>query len=273
MESGSRLGHEVTLIHPGHCLSKIISGVNGFGGGLLSAGIRILIPRIGATINEYALSAVRHFQQAGIRVINGFESILLAKNKFSCLQTLAAFGVPVPDSYLISNVINLKKAIDALGGYPVVVKTPNGRQGAGIMLVRDRAGAEFVATNLPAHSHGLILQRFIPPGRRRDVRAFVIGEKVVGAVELKPPQGDFRANVHVGGKASSLHIDGYLADLAVKATKALGLEISGTDIIIDADGKAAVIEVNYSPGFRGLEACTGIDIASQIVIHATGKEA
>jgi len=127
IEAGSKLGHKVRLIHPGQCIASILSERIGFSG--RKPDVSILIPRIGASINEYALAAVRHFQQAGVRVVNRFESILLARNKFCCMQTLASLGVSVPDSLFVSNLKNLETAIEKLGGFPVVVKTPSGRQG------------------------------------------------------------------------------------------------------------------------------------------------
>jgi ribosomal protein S6--L-glutamate ligase len=268
MEAATGLGHRVELIHPGRCIPKIK------GGKCLSAALdgrrapEVLLPRIGSTINEYALALVRQFELAGTRLINGFEAIRMAKNKFASMQALAAAGVPVPNSFLVSNPANLQKAVNALGGYPVLLKTPTGRQGSGVMILRDKAGADFASNNLPLREQGIIVQRFIAPEGRRDIRAFVLGRKVIAAVDLKPPPGDFRANVHVGGRASPIELEGWIEMLAVKASACLGLEIAGADIIVDQGGEAAVIEVNYSPGFKGLEASTGIDIASKIIAYA-----
>ncbi len=259
------------MIHPGQCAASILSGKNGFSD--RTPVVDILIPRIGASINEYALTAVRHFQHAGVRVVNRFESILLARNKFCCMQTLASFGVNVPDSLFVSNLENLKGAVEELGGFPVVLKTPTGRQGSGVMVLENKPATEFLANNLPLSLGGVIVQRYIPTRGRKDVRAFVLGEDVIAAVELVPPRGDFRANVHVGGKATPIKIEPHLAELALRATSVLGLEISGTDIMVDSAGRALVIEVNYSPGFKGLEASTGLDIASRIISHAAGTGA
>lgn len=268
MEAASGLGHRVELIHPGQCIPEIRAGK------CTSATLRerhaphVLLPRIGSTINEYALTLVRHFELAGTRLINGFEAIRIAKNKFACMQSLTAAGVPVPDSFLVSNPGNLQRAVKALGGYPVLLKTPTGRQGSGIMILKDKAGADFAANNLPIREQGIVVQRFIPPEGRRDIRAFVLGGEVIASVELKPPPGDFRANIHVGGRASAIELERGIKMLAVKASACLGLEIAGTDIIVDQRGAPAVIEVNYSPGFKGLEASTGIDIASRIIAYA-----
>ncbi|MCP4669528.1 MAG: 30S ribosomal protein S6--L-glutamate ligase, partial [Deltaproteobacteria bacterium] len=162
-----------------------------------------------------------------------------------------------------------QKAAAKLGGYPVVAKTLNSRQGRGVILVESTQMAAFIADNIIDTSQGLLIQAFTPPQKRRDIRAFVIGDQVVAAMELKPREGDFRSNIHLNGKGSFLKLEKKLAALAVKSSMALGLEISGADIMVDAHGAAKVIEVNYSPGFRGLEAVTGLDIASRIVQYVT----
>jgi ribosomal protein S6--L-glutamate ligase len=266
--ASSTLGHRVTLIHPKTCLSEVQGSRLGVLGSTGLRGIDVLLPRIGATINEYALGLVRHFELGGLRVVNGFHSILLARNKFLTLQTLVSNGIPVPRSYYVSNFENFHKAVAELGGYPVVAKTPNSRQGSGVLLVGSRVTADFIIHNLHNQRHGLVVQEYIPPKERKDLRAFVLGEEVVAAMELEPNRGDFRANVHLKGRGRSVNLDTELSGLAVKAARALGLEISGTDIILDAKASPKVIEVNYSPGFRGLEAASGLDVASRIIEYA-----
>ena len=269
IEAGSRLGHKVSLLHPKNCLSEVALGKVDLHLPTNFANLEVLLPRIGATINEYALALVRHFELRGVPVINGFHPILLARNKFLTLQSLADNGIRVPDSNYVSNFKSLEKAITRLGGYPVVVKMLKGRQGKGVILVESSRTSEFIMDNLLSKGEGLLVQEFISPCARRDIRAFVLGTQVIAAMELSPKEGDFRANIHLKGKARPVRLDKELATLAVKSTKVLGLEISGTDIIVEAHGEAKVIEVNYSPGFRGLEASTGLDIASQIIQYVT----
>jgi ribosomal protein S6--L-glutamate ligase len=202
-------------------------------------------------------------------VVNGFKSILLARNKFLTLQTLADHGMPVPDSHFVSNIKNFERAVAALGGYPVVVKTPNSRQGKGVMLVESSLTAQSIMDKLQAKKQGLLVQEFIGLQGREDIRAFVLGDKVIGAMTLKPGRGDFRSNVHQKGSAKVITLNKKLKELAIESSRALGLEISGPDIILDGNGKPRVIEVNYSPGFKGLEAATGLDIASGIIRYVT----
>jgi ribosomal protein S6--L-glutamate ligase len=232
----------------------------------------VLLTRIGATINDYALTLVRHFERSGMRVVNGFRSILLARNNFLTLLALADHGIPVPNSHFVSNMNNFKKSVSEIGGYPVVVKVPNSTQGKGVILIESSLAAQSIIDKLQAKKQGLLVQEFIDSPGREDIRAFVLGDKVIGAMTLKPKGGDFRSNIHQKGMAKVTALNKRLKEIAIESSRALGLEISGSDIILDGDGKPKVIEVNYSPGFKGLEAVTGLDIASKIVQYVTQNE-
>jgi len=270
IEAASQSGHRVRLIHTRDCLAEIdhnrpalkIEGSNG---------PDVLLPRIGATINDYALGVVRHFELSDVPVVNGFHAILLARNKFLTLQTLACNGVNVPDTYLVVNLQGFEGAVKGLGGYPVVAKMPSSRQGSGVVLVDSPVTAEFIMHNLQDNSKGVLVQEYIAPRGRREIRALVTGDRVTGAMELRPNPDDFRSNIHLAGQGKGVTLDRKLSDLAIRSTRSLGLEISGTDIIVGKDGTPRVIEVNYSPGFRGLEKATGLDIASGIVGYVEDK--
>ena len=270
MAAASQSGHSGRLIHTRDCLSEIdhsrpvlkIVGSNR---------PDVLLPRIGATINDFALGVVRHFELSGVPVVNGYHAILLARNKFLTLQTLACNGVNVPDTYLVVNLQGFEEAVKMLGGYPVVAKMPNSRQGSGVALVDSTVAAEFIMHNLQDNSKGVLVQEYIAPRGRKEIRALVIGDRLAGAMELQPNPDDFRSNIHLVGQGKGVTLDRKLSDLAIRSTRSLGLEISGTDIIVGEDGAPRVIEVNYSPGFRGLEKATGLDIASKIIGYMEDK--
>jgi ribosomal protein S6--L-glutamate ligase len=269
IEAGSEQGHKVLLIHPRDCFFDVTADRPELKIRGIDARLDALLPRIGATINDYALSLVRHFELSGIPVVNGFHSVLLARNKFLGLQSLASKHIPVPDSHLIGNFQLFKEAVRKLGGYPVVAKTLTSRQGTGVVLVDSPATAEFIVNNLLDKSQGLLIQEYIPLHGRRDIRAFVLGNRVIGAMELRPKPMDFRSNIHLTGRGRPVALGQGLEEIAINSTRTLGLEISGTDIIVGGNGTAKAVEVNYSPGFRGLEASTGLDIASQIIQYVT----
>ena len=264
MEAALQAGHRARLIHTRDCLSEIERGrvtiaING------CERPDILLPRIGATINDYALGVVRQFELSGIPVVNGFGAILLARHKFLSLQTLATAGLPVPNTRLVVNIRGFQEAVKGLGGYPVVAKMPSSRQGSGVVRIDSGVMSEFLMENLQDNSRGVLVQEYLAPEGRRDIRAFVVGGQVVGAMELSPLEGDFRSNIHLTGLGKGLTLDPDLSELAIRSSEVLGLEIAGTDIIIDKAGAPNIIEVNYSPGFRGLEQATGMDIASRII--------
>jgi ribosomal protein S6--L-glutamate ligase len=270
--SGRALGHPVTLIHPKDCLAHVSGDATRIQMKGVPDGLDAVLPRIGATINDYALTLVRHLELSGLKVVNGFHSILLARSKFLTLQTLDKGGIPVPNSFWVSNKVNFEKAVADLGGYPVVVKTPASRQGQGVVLVESRVTAGFIMANLAVSTTGILVQEYIPPETRRDVRAFVVGGELVAAVELSPGKGDFRSNIHQGGNGRRLTPNEDLTILSLSASKALGLEIAGVDMVIRDDGRTQVLETNYSPGFKGLEEITGIDIASRIIAFVVRRD-
>jgi len=270
MAAAVEMGHRISLIHTRDSLSCIQAGQQTVR--LPEADFPdILLPRVGATINDYALSVVRQFALSGTRVVNGFEAILMARNKFLGLQRLAREGLSVPDTCLAVTLEGFERSVEHLGGYPVVAKMPSSRQGDGVMLVENHATASFMMNNLLNNSRGILVQEYIPPEGRTDIRAFVLGDRVLGAMALEPNPGDFRTNVHISGPGRKLTLKPDLSALAAQSSRALGLEISGCDIIVRKDGSPRVIEVNYSPGFRGLEHATGIDIAKRIIEYVTAN--
>ena len=268
IEAAETLNHQVFLIHPGNFYM-------GSGGKPLFLGrlkenvpFDVILPRLGATIKEYGLTLIRHFELLGIPVINGYEAILLARNKFLTLQTLASKGIPVPESMYVSNPNNLGEALSQLGGFPIVVKTTDSRQGGGVFLIRSRKEMAPVLENYLTREKGLVLQKYFPPKERRDLRLLVAGQEIIGAMALKPKRGDFRANIHLEAKAEPIQPTAEEVHLALESNRALGLDISGVDMVQLKDGFFHVLEVNYSPGFRGLEACIGEDVATAIIHYA-----
>lgn len=272
MEAARSMGHEVRLLHPAKLYLDVTAE------GLLLRHLRAtldldaVLPRVGSTIREFPLTVVRHVEMMGIRTINRASAISIARNKFRTIQALAARRIPVPGSLYAGNPENLSAAVRRLGGGPVVLKTPQGRQGTGVFLVQGVGQAVDLLKERPELGAGMVVQEFIPPEGRRDLRVLVVGGRVAGAMELTPKKGEFRANYHLGGRASPMVQGGEAGRWAVEASTALGLDISGVDMVVGKNGKLLVVDVNYSPGFRGLEKSTGLDIAAQIIRYAVSPE-
>jgi len=225
----------------------------------------VVLPRQGATVNDSSLKLVPHLHHMGVPLVNKLDAIRLAKDQFLTLQALSAFQIPIPDTGFINAYEGFQLVLDRLDGYPVVVKQVSGRVGEGVFLVNNDHKARLILHNNLKTGKGMLVQRFIPPENRLDIRVLVIGGKVVGAMKLKPKPGDFRSNFHLTQKSWPVELLPEWEKIALKAADALGLEIAGVDLIVDEKGEVRVIELNYSPGFSGLEAATGLDIAGRII--------
>lgn len=230
-----------------------------------ASGLQAVLPRQGAEIKTACLPLIAHFEQMGVRVINGLASIQMARNKFFMLQALTHAGLPVPNTVFATSMDGCRQAREYFAPHPAVLKPINGRQGTGLHCL---AANEDLPQDIPAQfasGRGVLVQAYIPPRQRRDFRVLVVGGQVAGAIMLKPPEGDFRTNAHIGGQAQATALDAAMADQAVRAAGAMGLEIAGVDLIFPDGGEPMVIEVNSAPGFRALEAATEKDIAGTMV--------
>ena len=267
-EAALSRGHELRLIHPGHTLCGLVP--DGFSLRMDPPGPPpdIVLPRQGSPMGDYGIVVIRHLQNLGIPLLNGLKGVVIARNQFLTLQTLAAQGIPVPDSYFITRPESVFTAVDQLGGYPVVIKPLNGMGGDGVVRIGSVQEARHYLQTALDPMKGLLVQRFLPPESRLDARILVIGQTVAGAVALSPGHGEFRANVHQNGRPRPYSPPRSLAETAVNAARCCGLEVAGIDLILDRDGRPLILEVNYSPGFRGMETATGLDIAGKIIDHA-----
>ncbi len=226
---------------------------------------RVILPRQGAQIGDSSLTVLAQFAAMGLVLVNDVPAIAVARNKFLTLQALAGRGLPVPDTFFANSGALVYNAINRLGGYPVVAKKLSGRQGAEVFLLTSRQDADRIVDAHLEPAQGVLVQDFIPPEGRRDLRVLVIGGKISAAAEFFPKPGDFRSNFHLGGNIRAVSVSGDIEKLAADSTRAVGLDIAGVDLVVDAAGAPRVIEVNYAPGFRGLEAATGRDIAAEII--------
>ncbi len=231
----------------------------------------VVLPRQGSPMGEYGFVLLRQLQAMGVPLVNGLTGVTLSRHQYITLQTLAAAGIPVPDTCFVTRPAGFFDAVDRLEGYPVIAKQPSGMGGDGVVKLDNATQARDWVTSRLDPVKGLVVQRFFPPDGRMDARILVIGGQVAGAMTLWPAPDDFRTNIHQQGRAAALDPPDSWKRMAVAAARACCLDIAGIDLMGKKDGSPCVVEVNYSPGFRGLEAATGIDIAMKIIDFAAFK--
>jgi ribosomal protein S6--L-glutamate ligase len=273
LEAGASLGVEVALLHPFHIWSGLALGKPLAAGITGLEGFDLLLPRVGATISDYSLTLLTQLEMMGLRLVNGSKAIAICRHKFITSLVLSAAGLPVLDTYMVNSLTGYADAVRRLGGTPVVVKLASSRQGSGVFLVEDNGpdpgldpqlGDERLS-RIMRQREGVLVQRYLPPAARRDVRVVLLGQDKAWAMEITPAPGEFRANVHLGGQGHAIPAQGEVLNLAQKARQAVGLDIAGVDLMQDAGGAWWLGEVNFTPGFKGLEQATGDDVANKIL--------
>ncbi|MGC4117629.1 MAG: RimK family alpha-L-glutamate ligase [Myxococcales bacterium] len=227
----------------------------------------VLLPRIGTSITRYGLAVVSQFEAMGVPVVNGARAIATSRDKLRCLQVLAREGIPVPRTLLAHHRASVPRLVEQVGGLPVIVKLIQGTQGVGVMIATTAEEAQALLNTFWDLGHDILLQQFVRESEGRDVRALVVGDRVVAAMRRQAKAGEFRSNIHRGAEGTALQIPREFAQVSVQAARVLGLEVAGVDLLESKDGPR-VVEVNSSPGFEGLEGATHTDIASAIVQHA-----
>jgi ribosomal protein S6--L-glutamate ligase len=223
-----------------------------------------VIPRIGASHTFYGAAVVRQFEMMGKFTLNRSQAIARSRDKLRSLQIMAKHGIGLPVTGCAHSTRDVEGLINSVGGAPLVVKLLEGTQGIGVVLAENKNAAESVIEAFRGLKANIIVQEFIKEAKGADIRAFVVGNKVVAAMLRKAPEGEFRSNIHRGGKATEIKITSEERSTALKAAKCMGLHVAGVDILRSHHGPV-VMEVNSSPGLEGIEKSTGVDVAAAIV--------
>jgi len=227
-----------------------------------------VIPRIGRSLTQLGVMLLKHFELMKLPSTLSMNGLLTARNKYLALQALHAAGVKIPESVLIASRNKNEEPTEYLSP-PLVMKLLSGTQGVGVMRVRDAKEAGPIIDTLSELDQMICLQKFLPnPGD--DIRVFVIDKEIVGAMKRKAAPHEWRSNIHMGGQGIPHKLSKAEAETAVRAAEAVGVEIAGVDII-SVDEEPYVIEVNASPGFRGLLAATGVNAADKMAEYALEK--
>jgi ribosomal protein S6--L-glutamate ligase len=223
-----------------------------------------IIPRIGASVTFYGTAVVRQFEM--MKVFSAIESqaIVRSRDKLRSLQILAREGLDLPKTAFTNYSREEKNLVDQVGGAPLVIKLLEGTQGLGVVLAETKKAATSVIEAFHGLKARIIVQEFIKEAKASDIRAFVVDGEVVGAMKRTGKEGEFRSNLHRGGKAEVVRLSRTERTAALKAAKAMGLAIAGVDMLNSSRGPL-IIEVNSSPGLEGIENATKIDIGGKII--------
>ena len=230
-------------------------------------GLDVVIPRIGASITGYGLAVVEHLEAMGVPVVNRPQAIARSRDKLRCLQLLARSGLRIPRTVMARDASNVPRLVDEVGGLPAIVKLLRGTQGVGVMLASTIPELQGILETFRGLGQEFVLQEFVAESRGRDIRALVVGGKVVGAMRRRAKRGEFRSNLHRGGRGRPITLEPAYVDAALRATELVGLEVAGVDLL-ETQAGPTLLEVNSSPGFEGLERATGLDAAGAIVDRA-----
>ena len=272
LEAGEERGHRMEWLNVKQCYMRLDpqNPEMHYRGGNVLERIDAVIPRIRPSVTFYGCAITRQFESMGIRVLNAAEPIKRSRDKLLASQLFVRHGLSMPVTGFASSPLDTKDLIKMVGGAPLILKLLEGAQGRGVVLAETQKAAESVINAMKSLNANLLVQEFIKEAGGKDLRCFVIGNKVVSAIERTAAVGDFRSNIHQGGSAQAVRIRPEERKLAVAATRALGLDVAGVDIIRSERGPL-LLEVNSSPGLEGIETATGKDLAGQMIQEVERK--
>ncbi len=229
-----------------------------------------VLPRIGASITYYGTAVVRQFQEMDVFCANTAHGIANSRDKLRSLQILSRHHIGIPRTTFVRDKKDVLPAIERVGGAPIVIKLIEGTQGIGVLLAESVKQAESIIELLQSQKQNVLIQKFVAESRGKDIRAFVVGDRVVAAMRRVAQGQEFRSNVHRGGKAEAVELDEQYRETAVRCAQILGLRVAGVDMLEGKDGPQ-VMEVNSSPGLEGIETSTELDVAGAVVDYLAAQ--
>ena len=231
-----------------------------------------ILPRIGNSITYFGTAVVRQFEQMDVFTPNTANGISNARDKLRATQILSRHNIAMPATAFVRNRADVRPAIERVGGAPVVIKLLEGTQGIGVILAPQVKVAEAIIETLHSTNQNVLIQRFIAESRGRDIRALVVGDRVVAAMRRTALGDEFRSNVHRGGSVEAVDLPADYARVAVRSAQIMGLRVAGVDMLESDDGPL-VMEVNSSPGLQGIETATKLDVAGAIIDYISNEVA
>ncbi len=265
VEAAEQRGHTLDILNTTRCTVNIASHrpTITYDGHRLG-GYEAVIPRIGASITNYGTAVLRQFEMAGVWPLNESVAIGRSRDKLRSMQILAKYGLGLPLTAYANDPKQAEEIIRAVNGPPVVIKLLEGTQGIGVVLAETMSSAKSVIEAFRGANVNILVQEFIKEAGGTDIRALVVGGKVIAAMKRTGAPDDFRSNLHRGGSAQIIKITPEERSTAVRAAKHMGLNVCGVDMLRSNHGPV-IMEVNSSPGLEGIENATGKDVAGQII--------
>ena len=263
--AGEERGHEMVVINHRQCYMNITSHNPSIHlKGQQITGVDAIIPRIGASVSFYGTAVVRQFEMMGVYSVNESVAITRSRDKLRALQLLSRKGIGLPVTGFANRPGDTEDLLKMVGGAPLVIKLLEGTQGVGVVLAETNKAASSVVEAFRGLNAHFMVQEFISEANGADIRCFVVGDKVVAAMERRGKEGEFRSNLHRGGTAKLVRITPEERSTAVRSAKVVGLNVAGVDLLRSNHGPV-VMEVNSSPGLEGIETATNKDVAGMII--------
>ena len=270
-KSGEDQGHQIEVINYLCCHANITaSNPYLLYKGKILENFDAIIPRIGGIKSFYGTAIVRQFELMGTFTPNNSQAIALSRNKLSSLQALAREGITIPKTGFVHDAQDIDSLIDSLGGTPLIIKILEGSQGIGVILAENRQSAKSIIEAFQSSNINILIQEYIEEAQGSDIRCFIIDNKIVASMQRQSPQAEFRSNIHRGGQATKMKLTAKEKSIALKSAKILGLKLAGVDLLRSQNGPL-VIEVNSSPGLKGIEKISGINLADKIIQFVASK--
>lgn len=272
MEAGEMRGHEMVFLNVEHAYMKLDANspeIRYRGGNILNE-FDAIIPRIKPAVTFYACALIRQFDYLGVYCLNSAEAITQSRDKLFASQLFSKNDIHIPITGFAKSPMDTKDLIKMVNGAPLIIKLLESTQGKGVVLAETNKAAESVINAFKSVQTNILVQEFIKEANGQDIRCFVVNGKVIASMQRQAEKGEFRANIHQGGKASIVKITSEEKKLAIKAAKILNLAVAGVDIIRSNKGPL-LLEVNSSPGLEGIENATGKDIANSMIMAIENK--
>ncbi len=264
-EAAEQRGHELDIVNTLRCYMNIASRrPEVYYDGKKLGRYDAVIPRIGASVTFYGLAVLRQFEIMGTFPLNESVAIGRSRDKLRSMQLMARDGIGLPVTTFAHDPKQTDEVLKLAGDAPLVVKLLEGTQGIGVVLADSNRSAKSVVEAFRGAKVNIMVQEFIKEAGGTDIRALVVGGRVIAAMQRKGAEGEFRSNLHRGGSAMPIKISPEERSTAVRAAKTMGLNVCGVDML-RANHGAVVMEVNSSPGLEGVENATGIDVAGKII--------